>query len=93
MIDLLSLSLILPTTATTLPGCLSAFCTSFVPHNGKSMSCLFVRFSYHVNTLRSPSFYMHLFFPTPVFFVYVTNLRVCVFAGYNIRICIKRTAI
>lgn len=68
MSDLLSLSLILPTTATTLPGCLSAVCTSFVPHNGKSMSCLFVLFSYHVNTLRSPLFYTRLFLPAPVFF-------------------------
>lgn len=34
--------------------------------------------------------YAAYFLSLPYFFVLVTNLRACVFAGYNIRICIKK---
>lgn len=58
----------------------------------RCFACLFV---FHTMWTRFAllRFICIFFFPPLFFFVYVTNLRVCVFAGYNIRICIKRTAI
>lgn len=55
-------------------------------------ACLFV---FHTMWTRFALLrFIGIFFSPPLFFfVYVTNLRVCVFARYNIRICIKRTAI
>lgn len=84
---------LLPTTTSTLDQCLSTPFLLLWYRTLRRHRVSFHFFKHQQMTLRSFPFRLvrSLFLISSVFFVLVTNLRACVFAGYNIRICIKKT--